>query len=69
MMSIAYKEGLKIQPNALEEMIKASQNDMRQVINQLSVWKLSKHAHVTYDHVKVGRVLLFLRVSCTLAEF
>jgi hypothetical protein len=31
MMSVAFREGLKIQPNALDELISASQNDIRQV--------------------------------------
>lgn len=37
MMSVAFKEGLKIQPNALDELISASQNDIRQVDSVVNI--------------------------------
>ena len=36
MMSIAFKEGVKIDPHALQEIILACNNDIRQVTNNYS---------------------------------
>uniref|UniRef100_A0A8C6LCL4 Replication factor C subunit 1 n=1 Tax=Nothobranchius furzeri TaxID=105023 RepID=A0A8C6LCL4_NOTFU len=51
MMSIAYKEGLKIPPPALNEIILASNQDVRQVIHNLSMWS-AKDKVMTYDRCK-----------------
>ena len=51
MMSLAYKEGIKIPPPALNEVISAANQDIRQVIHNLSMWTASDKA-LTYDQVK-----------------
>lgn len=51
MMSIAFKEGIKIPPPALNEMILASNQDIRQVIHNLSMWS-AKNKVMTYDQCK-----------------
>ncbi|KAM6940643.1 replication factor C subunit 1 [Xenentodon cancila] len=51
MMSIAYKEGIKIPPPALNEVILASNQDVRQVIHNLSMWS-AKDKVMTYDQCK-----------------
>uniref|UniRef100_A0A1A7YJX8 Replication factor C subunit 1 n=1 Tax=Iconisemion striatum TaxID=60296 RepID=A0A1A7YJX8_9TELE len=51
MMSIAYKEGIKIPPPALNEIILASNQDVRQVIHNLSMWS-AKDKVMTYDKCK-----------------
>ncbi|XP_070684271.1 replication factor C subunit 1 [Pempheris klunzingeri] len=51
MMSIAFKEGIKIPPAALNEMILASNQDVRQVIHNLSMWS-AKDKVMTYDQCK-----------------
>nr|XP_049575706.1 replication factor C subunit 1 isoform X2 [Syngnathus scovelli] len=51
MMSIAYKEGIKIPPPALNEIILASNQDIRQVIHNLSMWS-AKDKVMTYDQCK-----------------
>ena len=38
MMSVCFKEGVKIEPAALMEMIIASGQDVRQVLHNLSLW-------------------------------
>ncbi|KAA1072447.1 hypothetical protein PGT21_034457 [Puccinia graminis f. sp. tritici] len=40
MMSIAFKEGMKIPPNAIDQLVAGSQSDIRQIINMLSTWKI-----------------------------
>ncbi|KAL4217963.1 replication factor C subunit 1 [Mactra antiquata] len=50
-MSIAFKEGLKIPPPALNEIIVAANQDMRQVIHNLSMWTAADKA-VSYDQIK-----------------
>ncbi|KAF1395200.1 hypothetical protein PFLUV_G00009080 [Perca fluviatilis] len=51
MMSLAFKEGIKIPPPALNEMILASNQDIRQVIHNLSMWS-AKNKVMTYDQCK-----------------
>ena len=41
MMSVCFKEGLKIDPQALREIIVASGQDVRQVMHNLSLWSAS----------------------------
>ncbi|XP_068176893.1 replication factor C subunit 1 [Antennarius striatus] len=51
MMSMAYKEGIKIPPPALNEMILAAGQDIRQVIHNLSMWS-AKDRVMSYDQCK-----------------
>ena len=51
MMSMAFKEGLKIPPPALNEIIIAANQDIRQVIHNISMWSASDKA-MTYDQCK-----------------
>uniref|UniRef100_A0A8D3BPL0 Replication factor C subunit 1 n=1 Tax=Scophthalmus maximus TaxID=52904 RepID=A0A8D3BPL0_SCOMX len=51
MMSLAFKEGIKIPPPALNEIILASNQDVRQVIHNLSMWS-AKDKVMTYDQCK-----------------
>ncbi|XP_055014455.1 replication factor C subunit 1 [Boleophthalmus pectinirostris] len=51
MMSIAFKEGIKIPPPALNEIILASNQDVRQVLHNLSMWS-AKNKVMTYDQCK-----------------
>ncbi|KAK4516373.1 uncharacterized protein ATC70_011344 [Mucor velutinosus] len=54
-LTIAYKEGLQLQPNAVDELVDSTQNDIRQVINILSTYRL-KEAGMDYDQAKkVGK--------------
>ncbi|KAG1956767.1 replication factor C subunit 1 [Pimephales promelas] len=51
MMSIAFKEGLKIPPPALNEVILASNQDIRQILHNLCMWS-AKDKVMTYDQAK-----------------
>ncbi|XP_076082907.1 replication factor C subunit 1-like [Mytilus galloprovincialis] len=51
MMSLAFKEGLKVPPPALNEIILASNQDIRQVIHNLSMWSASNKT-MTYEQTK-----------------
>ncbi|XP_053110032.1 replication factor C subunit 1 isoform X2 [Hemicordylus capensis] len=51
MMSIAFKEDLKIPPPAMNEIILAANQDIRQVLNNLCMW-CAKNKSLTYDDVK-----------------
>ncbi|THH17585.1 hypothetical protein EW146_g3254 [Bondarzewia mesenterica] len=42
-LSIAYKEKMKIPANVVDELINGVQSDIRQVLNMLSTWKLSSN--------------------------
>ncbi|KAI8051258.1 replication factor RFC1 C terminal domain-containing protein [Syncephalis plumigaleata] len=50
-MSIAYKEGLKLQPNAIDHLVASTHSDIRQILNILSAWKLA-HNSLNYDEAK-----------------
>ncbi|EPX71172.1 DNA replication factor C complex subunit Rfc1 [Schizosaccharomyces octosporus yFS286] len=46
-MSIAYREGLKLSPQAVDMLVQGTSSDMRQIVNLLSTWKLgSKEMNV-----------------------
>ncbi|KAL7319919.1 DNA replication factor C complex subunit Rfc1 [Mucor circinelloides] len=51
-LTIAFKEGLQLQPNAVDELVESTQNDIRQVINILSTYRL-KEAGMNYDQAKM----------------
>ncbi|XP_068607069.1 replication factor C subunit 1 [Brachionichthys hirsutus] len=50
-MSIAFKEGIRIPPPAVNEMILAANQDIRQVIHNLSMWSAKDRA-MSYDQCK-----------------
>ncbi|CAL8389260.1 unnamed protein product [Arctogadus glacialis] len=51
MMSIAFKEGLKIPPPALNEIILASNHDVRQVLHNLCMWSATDKV-MSFDKCK-----------------
>ncbi|CAI9606181.1 unnamed protein product, partial [Staurois parvus] len=51
MMSVAFKEGLKIPPPAMNEIILGANHDVRQVLHNLSMWSARSKA-LTYDEAK-----------------
>ncbi|KAG2121607.1 replication factor RFC1 C terminal domain-containing protein [Suillus clintonianus] len=50
-MSIAYKEKMKIPANVIDQLITGSQSDIRQVLNMLSTWRLSSSS-MDFDEAK-----------------
>ncbi|KAK1926049.1 purine nucleotide binding protein [Papiliotrema laurentii] len=50
-MSILYKEKLKIPPNVVDELVKGANSDIRQVLNMLSTFKLGK-SEMDFDEGK-----------------
>uniref|UniRef100_A0A4W2EXE5 Replication factor C subunit 1 n=1 Tax=Bos indicus x Bos taurus TaxID=30522 RepID=A0A4W2EXE5_BOBOX len=51
MMSIAFKEGLKIPPPAMNEIILGANQDIRQVLHNLNMW-CARNKALTYDQAK-----------------
>ncbi|XP_019597488.2 replication factor C subunit 1 isoform X1 [Rhinolophus sinicus] len=51
MLSVAFKEGLKIPPPAMNEIILGANQDIRQVLHNLSMWCARSKA-LTYDQAK-----------------
>ncbi|XP_053560024.1 replication factor C subunit 1 isoform X2 [Bombina bombina] len=51
MMSVAFKEGLKIPPPAMNEIILGANQDIRQVLHNLSMW-CSRSKELSYDEAK-----------------
>ncbi|KAJ1976736.1 DNA replication factor C complex subunit Rfc1 [Dimargaris xerosporica] len=51
LMTIAFKEKLKLQPNAIDQLVASTHADIRQILNLLSTYRLS-NASMTYDDSK-----------------
>lgn len=51
MMSVAFKEGLKIPPPAMNEIILSANQDIRQVLHNLSMWTAGEK-NLTYEQAK-----------------
>ncbi|XP_078255949.1 replication factor C subunit 1 isoform X2 [Rhinoraja longicauda] len=51
MMTVAFKEGLKIPPPAMNEIILAASQDIRQILHNLSMWCATDKS-LTYDQAK-----------------
>ncbi|KAJ7283158.1 replication factor RFC1 C terminal domain-containing protein [Mycena rebaudengoi] len=51
LMTIAFKEKMKIPANVLDQLVAGSQSDIRQVLNMLSTWRLSSDT-MTHDEGK-----------------
>lgn len=52
MMSICFKEGVKIPPDALTQIISATGMDVRQTLNNISMWTVSTHKLETEEAEK-----------------
>ncbi|KAG6332752.1 hypothetical protein ID866_6335 [Astraeus odoratus] len=51
MLTIAYKEKMKIPANVIDQLIEGAQSDIRQILNMLSTWRLSSDT-MTFDEGK-----------------
>ncbi|KAF8607490.1 DNA replication factor C, large subunit [Ceratobasidium sp. AG-I] len=51
LLTIAFKEKMKIPANVLDQLVAGAQSDIRQVLNMLSTWKLS-HDSMDFDEGK-----------------
>ncbi|KIJ58854.1 hypothetical protein HYDPIDRAFT_163015 [Hydnomerulius pinastri MD-312] len=51
MLTIAYKEKMKLPANVIDQLINGAQSDIRQVLNMLSTWRLSSNT-MTFDEGK-----------------
>ncbi|KIK76426.1 hypothetical protein PAXRUDRAFT_835365 [Paxillus rubicundulus Ve08.2h10] len=51
MLSIAYKEKMKLPANVVDQLIGGAQSDIRQVLNMLSTWRLSSET-MSFDESK-----------------
>lgn len=49
MMSVCYREGVKIKPEALDQIIIGSNQDIRQVLHHLSMWSANEKNLQTED--------------------
>lgn len=49
--TIYNREGLQVEPNAIDQLVESSHNDLRQIINMLSTYKLSQD-RLNYDQAK-----------------
>ncbi|KAF9027058.1 hypothetical protein BGZ52_004940, partial [Haplosporangium bisporale] len=48
LMTILHREGRQVPPNVLDKLVSGSQSDIRQVLNMLSTWSLTKNS-MNYD--------------------
>lgn len=52
MMTIAFREKLKIPPEVMDQLIQSAQSDIRLVINMLSTWALTNKKAMEFDEGK-----------------
>lgn len=52
MMSVCFKEGIKIEAGAVDEIISGTNNDIRQTLNHLALYSASKGAKLTITDAK-----------------
>lgn len=52
-MTIAFKEGMKLSQGVSDQLVQSSQSDIRQIINILSTWKLSSNTMSFDDTAKL----------------
>lgn len=50
-MSIAFKEGLKLPPNVIDQLVEGTHSDIRQIINMMSTYKTTQ-ATMDFDQGK-----------------
>jgi replication factor C subunit 1 len=50
-MTIAFREGLKLQPNVIDQLVEGTHSDIRQILNLLSTYRLS-HTNLAFDESK-----------------
>lgn len=55
MMSVCYREGIKIKPEALDQIIIGSNQDIRQVLHHLSMWSANEKNLQTDDVKKEAK--------------
>ncbi|EKM58972.1 uncharacterized protein PHACADRAFT_157248 [Phanerochaete carnosa HHB-10118-sp] len=51
LLTIAFKEKMKVPANVIDQLVMGAQSDIRQVLNMLSTWKLSNNA-IDFDQGK-----------------
>jgi replication factor C subunit 1 len=51
MMSICFKEGIKVPPEALNDIITGANHDIRQVLHHLSLWSV-KDKELSIENIK-----------------
>ncbi|PVZ99103.1 hypothetical protein BB558_004883 [Smittium angustum] len=67
-MSICHREGLKIDANAADQLAAATQADMRQILNILSTWKLSKNSISINAPPGVGDLMMLSKAADSISE-
>jgi len=50
-MTIAFREGLKLQPNVVDQLVEGTHSDIRQILNLLSTYRLSR-TNLAFDESK-----------------
>ena len=70
MLSVCFREGVKLKPEALDQIIKGSNQDVRQVLHHLSVFSV-KEKNLDSDSVKndanrAKKDLKIVRIYCIL---
>jgi replication factor C subunit 1 len=53
-MSICFKEGLKLAPNVVDALVSTTRGDIRQILNQLSMFHLKNNEMSFADAKKVS---------------
>jgi replication factor C subunit 1 len=60
-MMIAFREGLKLQPQVVDQFVEGTHADIRQILNLLSTYRLSRE-QLSFDESKKVYVLAVAKV-------
>lgn len=60
-MSIAFREGIKLPPNVIDQLVEGTHSDIRQIINMLSTYSTTQST-MNYDQSK--QLFVALNFSC-----
>jgi len=50
-MTVAFREGLKLTPNVIDQFVEGTHSDIRQILNLLSTYRLSR-TNLGFDESK-----------------
>ena len=66
-MTIAFREGLKLQPNVVDQLVEGTHSDIRQILNLLSTYRLSR-TNLAFDESKKVYVAFSHRSDCSVKD-
>jgi DNA polymerase III delta prime subunit len=55
LMVVAKKEGMNVEPNALDFLVQSTGGDIRQILNSMQMWNSGRNGDMTYAGVQARK--------------